>query len=110
MLLNEELGSPEEVQKAIRDMRAGVTSIDRRKEYWRDDEDQKLVELFREGLGISELAVLFQRSERAIMKRIEQLKLYGRVRPSRECKKQLEGCLCPNCTCQNECAKRSKTK
>lgn len=110
MLLNEELGSPEEVQKAIRDMRAGVASIDRRKEYWRDDEDHKLGELFREGLGISELAVLFQRSERAIMKRIDYLRLYRRVRPARECKKQLKGCLCPDCACQNNCIKQSKTK
>lgn len=108
MLSYEELGSPEEIQKTLRDMRSGVITMDREKEIWTADEQQRLIELFQEGIGVSELAVRLRRSERAISKRIEQLRLYGQKRPRRECTKQLKGCLCPNCSIQNDCAYRNE--
>ena len=51
-------------------------SIKRRK--WSEEDDILLIEKFNEGLGISLIALILHRTEKAIMYRIQKLQLYPR--------------------------------
>lgn len=59
----------------IRDLRRDE-SIKRRK--WSENDDALLIEKFTEGLGISLIALILHRTEKAIMYRLQKLQLYPR--------------------------------
>ena len=64
--------------------------------YWSEDEKKQLELMFSKGVGVSEMAVYFKRSETAIFNQIELLKLFKKVTRNRSKKK---GCRCPGCGC-----------
>ena len=62
----------------INNMRARTVRLDRAGDTWEPKETEELIKKFREGEGISAMAMIFSRSEPAIMQQIEALDLYGR--------------------------------
>ena len=80
-------------------MRQRTVRLDREGDYWTEAEKEKLVQRFREGEGLTAMALEFQRSEPAIIQMVERLDLYNRKsQPQR--RKSLPKpptCLCVNC-------------
>lgn len=89
----------EKYREAVRNMRHSPASLERRGECWSEEDKGKLSEMFFDNVGITEMAVILQRSETAIMQQIEKQDLYGRrLYPARQknCSEQPK-CLCDNC-------------
>jgi len=88
-----------EETKSVINMRNRTVRLDREGDYWTEEEKEQLVALFREGEGITAMALVLQRTEPAIMQQIEKLDLFDRkVAPIR--KKPAPkppACLCDNC-------------
>ena len=87
-----------DLQQSLRELRSHRKLPDREREYWSDEEREKLSQKFNEGTGISEIAVALHRSEPAIMQQIEKLDLFDRKEnPRRQRAARQAGCLCGRC-------------
>jgi len=89
-----------EFREAVRNMRRSPTLLERSGEYWSDEDKEKVNKLFNEGTGITEIAMILQRSETAVMQQIEKQDLYGRKSfPTRQrtCSATAK-CLCNTCS------------
>lgn len=90
-------------------MRKRTVRLDREGDYWTEEEKETLIRKFREGEGLTAIALELQRSEPAVYQMIEKLDLYNRKsQPQRRksapkppaclCENcQLDPALCPNC-------------
>ena len=98
----------EETKQAIRNMRNRTLQLDREGDYWSEDEKELLAKLFCEGVGISEMSLILQRTERAIAQQIEKMDLYGRQRypQRRKTPRKDSGCLCDVCTAADDVCPR----
>ena len=86
------------LQQSLRELRSHRKLPEREGEYWSDEEREKLSQKFNEGAGISEIAVLLNRSEPAIMQQIEKLDLFDRKEnPRRQRVTRQLNCLCGRC-------------
>lgn len=81
--------------KALRNGTAG-----KKRGYWKEEDKDLLIKMFYDQVGITEMAVTFDRTEKAIMKQLDELKLYKRVRGANRPK---DGCKCPECSKYAEC-------
>ncbi len=100
--MKDEMDSQREQIKA---MRKNALAAQRQKDYWSEEDHEKLQIMFSEGVGISEMAVTFHRTEMAIMNQINNLKLYEKVRSPR---KKNDECKCKQCN-KIECEKYAET-
>ena len=66
----------------ITNMRARTVRLDRAGDTWESKETEELIKRFRNGEGLTAMALIFSRSEPAIMQQIEDLDLYGRKQKS----------------------------
>lgn len=101
------------LNEAIRNMRNRTTKLEREGDFWNEDDNQRLTVMFRDGKGISEMAVRLQRGEPAVYQQIERLDLYGRAeRPRRRRKKTKHyDCLCDICRLDpSACARCGRCK
>lgn len=84
-----------EYTESVKNMRTRTVRLDREGDFWTEDEREKLIQKFREGEGITAMALELQRTESAIIQQIEALDLFGRKKknpaPKQPC------CLCANC-------------
>ncbi|WP_302659027.1 hypothetical protein [uncultured Dysosmobacter sp.] len=89
----------EKYREAVRNMRHSPASLERRGECWSEEDKEKLSEMFDDDVGITEMAVIFQRSETAIMQQIEKQDLYDRtLHPTRQRNNSVPyKCLCEVC-------------
>ena len=85
----------------IQAMRHRTGQMDRERTYWTNDDKENLKTLFYQNTGITEIALILQRTEVAVMQQIQSLNLYEKVR--RQSIKKQEGCLCKHCTLQSSC-------
>lgn len=86
-------------KKAIQEMRK---SKETRRDRWKEEEKDLLAAMFADGTDITEMALKFHRSEKAIFAQINEMELYERIRAPRQKK---EGCLCPHCDEREDCEK-----
>lgn len=84
--------------KALRNGTAGKNRAN-----WMPEEKELLAKMFREQVGITEMAVYFERTEKAIINQLDKLNLYDRERSSNKPK---EGCLCSECARYAECREK----
>lgn len=77
-------------------------SKETRRDRWKEEEKDLLAAMFTEGMDITEMALKFHRSEKAIFAQINEMELYERIRAPRQKKK---GCLCPHCEEREDCEK-----
>lgn len=89
----------EKYREAVRNMRHSPASLERRGECWSEEDKGKLSEMFFDNVGITEMAVILQRSETAIMQQIEKQDLYDRkLYPTRQRNNSVPSkCLCEVC-------------
>lgn len=89
----------DEFKETVRNIRNSSVRLERRGEYWSDKDKEKLNKMFHDGTGITEMAVILQRTESAIMQQIEQQDLYCRKQnPSRQRNTVSPSqCLCAVC-------------
>ena len=88
-----------EIYEAVTSMRNRTVRMDREGYYWTEEEKEQLVKLFREGEGITAIAIRLQRTEPAIMQQIEKMDLYRRKESParRKSTHKHPVCLCENC-------------
>lgn len=85
-------------KEIVRNMRRRTTRLEREGDYWREEEKERLICLFNEGIGLTEIAILLQRTERAVSQQIEKLGLYNDEVPVRRRKSEkTPACLCSRC-------------
>ena len=77
-------------------------NIEHRNAYWSEEDHKQLKQMYLDGVGISEMAVYFGRSEVAIVCQINKLLLCTNVRQPRQ---RNDGCKCPSCSLNNNCPK-----
>lgn len=101
------------LNEAIRNMRNRTAKLEREGDYWSEEDKRRLVEMFKAGHGISEIAIRLQRSEPAVCRQIEKMDLYGRAEKPRRRRKQDKrcGCLCDVCQLDpSACARCGRCK
>lgn len=88
-----------EIYEAVKSMRNRTVRMDREGDYWTEEEKEQLVKLFREGEGITAIAMRLQRTEPAIMQQIEKMDLFRckEVPVRRKSDPKPPACLCDNC-------------
>lgn len=88
-----------ELRQSLKGLRSKTTRAGHNGDYRSKDENERLTAMFYDGVGISEMAVLLQRTEPAVMQQIEKLDLYMRKsKPSRRKNSYRNaGCKCPSC-------------
>ncbi len=88
-----------DIYEAVTSMRNRTVRMDREGDYWTEEEKEQLVKLFREGEGITAIAIKLQRTEPAIMQQIEKMDLYRRKEAPirRKSDPKPPACLCDNC-------------
>lgn len=89
----------------IHAMRQRTKQLEREGFYWTDDEKQQLKTLFYENIGITDIALILQRTEVAVMQQIQLLNLYEKVRRTAAAKRHLD-CLCHRCRNKTTCQVR----
>lgn len=86
-------------KEIVRNMRRRTARLEQEGDYWNEQEKERLVHLFDSSVGLTEIAVLLQRTERAVSQQVEKLGLYNdeacTVR-RRKFEKAPE-CLCSRC-------------
>lgn len=83
-------------------MRNGTEKMKRDREYWSDEEREKLRSLFLAGVPINEIAIMLERSETAVYQQIIRMNLYVRAPETSRKRRCVTGdskCLCSACTC-----------
>lgn len=84
-----------ELQEQIRQIRQCPEMLERTGDYWTEEDRETLRQLYQAGTGISEIAVILQRSEFAVMMQLVEM---GEIRRSRRTRALKKGkCLCENC-------------
>ncbi len=77
-------------------------------EYWRDEERDLLAKRYQEGVGISEIALEFQRSESGIFQQLSYLNIIRTPNERRPyCRKAR--CLCIKCDLRDDCPFKEET-
>lgn len=89
----------DEYRETVKNMRNAFSRLERQGDYWSKEDKEKLDKMFHDGTGITEMAVILQRTESAIMQQIEQQDLYCRKQnPSRQRNTVSPSqCLCAVC-------------
>ena len=76
-----------------------------RRERWKEEDKIRLIEMFDKGVGITQMALDFHRSEKAIFAQINEMRLYERILPPYQKK---SGYLCSFCEERKECKEKGK--
>lgn len=80
--------------KQICALRSNTVRLEREGKYWELKECDQLRSRFSDGCGITEIALILQRSEPAIMQQIEKLDLFNRhTNPRRRKREKQQECL-----------------
>ena len=85
-------------RERIKSLREGTVRLEHEGDYWTNREKEILIRDFNSGVGITEMADQFRRSEPAVMQQIEKMDLYHRKdnpKRRRNCGKCR--CLCDRC-------------
>lgn len=89
--------------QTVINMRRRTVRLEREGDYWTKAEKEALRRLFNEGVGITEMASILQRTEPAIIQQIENMDLYERKKNPirRKSHTKSPGYLCNKCVyCQ----------
>lgn len=93
----------QEYLEIIKSMRQHAKRQEREGDYWSEEEKERLARMFYDGSGITEIAILLQRTEPAVIQQIEKMDLYQRKEnPTRRDPSKAPGCLCGRC--KEDCA------
>ena len=85
------------VQQLTKAIREGQVIPERSREYWGDDEQEKMTSLYNSGVGISQISLELQRSEMAVVQQLMTAGLLTSPGASRTRKGTAPKCLCEKC-------------
>ena len=112
--MNPENKQRETTRETVQNMRRRTVRLERDGTYWEPEEIDSLIQEFAQGTGITEIALLLRRTERAVVQQIEKRNLYQGQR-GRSRKKPAENscgkCLCEFCSAPPEacpCGRKEK--
>jgi hypothetical protein len=97
----------EQLTKAIRE---GQVIPERSGEYWCDDEQEKMTNLYNSGVGISQIALELQRSEMAVIQRLITENLLTPPGAARKRTTKAPHCLCEECSMRRNCRQRKQNQ
>jgi len=86
--------TPENIRRQLQDMRTNYHEIKHYRKPWSDADIGALKELFYDGVDLSRIAIYLERTEKAVIKQIDNLELYKKVYNKSDKKK---ACKCPKC-------------
>lgn len=87
----------------VKNMRNRTTKLEREGDYWEDHEKDTLRRLFADGMGVTNIAILLQRTEPAVFQQIEKMDLYRRSEmPQRRKTSKHYKCRCDTCKAPQE--------
>lgn len=95
----------QQLTKAIRE---GRMLPERSREYWGDDEREKLINLYSSGVGISQIALELQRSEMAVIQRLITEDLLTPPGAARKRSVKEPHCLCEECPIRAKCKQKGR--
>lgn len=94
-------------KEMIRQMRSGASRLEREGEYWTLEEREDLKRMYFDGVGITEIAMILQRTELAVTQQIEKQKqeffMSMEQEPRRRRSKKRLDCLCCRCQMREDC-------
>lgn len=99
----------------IKKVRRGEINLLRDGEYWSPEEKQQLYDAFLDGAELTELAIEYQRSERALVQQLSLMRSFAESSKHRHGSEHKSFCKCYTCKlyqtpqCTN-CAKNTVTK
>lgn len=102
---------------AVKNMRRRTIKLDREGDHWTAEDDEQIDRMFHAGEGITNMAIQLQRTEPAILQRIEKLDLYQRRENPRrrvfnkepsECLFQRRCCDSASCPLYKDCKGRQE--
>ncbi len=99
-----------DMQKLLQAYREGQLVPDRAGVYWNKDERRRLRNLYLDGVGVSEIALIFQRTEQAVMQQLFTAGLLKSPNGERITKDKEPRCLCSNCKRRKNCKHCPQTK
>lgn len=90
---------------SVINMRRRTGRLERAGDYWTKEEKEALATAFDGGMGITAMAMKFQRTEPAIFQQIENMDLFERKKyPSRrKSRRKASDCLCSKCDRYKTC-------
>ena len=92
--MTEQLNTKKEL---LRSIRQGRIHPERSREPWSNEERDELIELHRDGIGISDIALRLQRSEQAVVQQLTALDVFTPVGSTRKRSTKRPQCLCRKC-------------
>lgn len=101
----------EELKSKTISMRTGEIKMKRDREYWSNEEREKMQFLFENGISVNEIAIMLERTEAAVYQQIERMKLYARnpfATRKRTAVPKEPVCLCDTCSCDRSLCPRCK--
>ena len=86
-------------QEAVKSMRGRTSRLEREGDYWTADEKTHLQTMFEAGIGLTEMAILLQRTEPAVIQQVGKMDLYRREACPRRRRSvpKAPRCLCTAC-------------
>lgn len=98
----------------LQEQRAQLTALrnedvasERSNEVWSKEEDERLEREFKDGRGISELCLRLQRSENAVVQRLNSMGLLTPPCSKYQRRRKRPKCPCPRCL-ENDCPKYNR--
>lgn len=92
----------ENLREQIIALRTGKSSADKHRGYWSDEDKQLFTKMYDEGIGISEMAAFFCRTEDAIFNQIRSMGLRKRTRAPKADRAE---CKCSQCSHYKTCGR-----
>ena len=112
MSINEE--NTDDLTRKIQELRRGHPENDNRNGYWSKEEQKSLMRMFDDGVGISKIAVMLGRTERAVMQGLTKGGAFLPQTRPRACKEPSEKkppkvpkCRCEKCQ-RTDCINHGK--
>lgn len=88
----------------LQQLRAGDKLPKKRNGYWSEEDKKKLVKMFNDAVGISQIAIRLERTEVAVMSQLVMMGLFTpQCQPrAKKLSARKKKCQCPECEC-NSC-------
>lgn len=95
-----ELNIQREINRAYR---IGMTVPTQANNYWSEDDKKKVRSLYFDGVGITEIAIIMQRSELGIIQQLLRMDMLTLPENRRKSRTRKAKCLCSKCLLQENC-------
>ena len=98
----------------VKQMRNLYVHLDREGDYWTEEERENLIQMYKDAVDITAIALYLRRSERAVVQQLQSMNAFPPTRTRVTKKKDdrcpgIDGCLCPTCSLYQKCDYRKSS-